>query len=74
MVLTEASQVAESGLQHRVVRLTPSTVTLLLSLEAVTEPYVESGGSFDWDAATDTLIRLLPDSTGVSIVAYHTSQ
>src|SRR5680860_392014 len=28
-VLTEASQVAESGLQHRVVRLAPSTVTLL---------------------------------------------
>lgn len=72
--LTEASQVAESGLKHRVVRLTPSTVTLLLSLEAVTEPYVEPSGSFEWGAATDTLVRLLPDRAGVSVVTYDTSQ
>ncbi|HHN73673.1 MAG TPA: hypothetical protein ENK10_00430 [Acidobacteria bacterium] len=74
VVVTERSSVPAGGLLHRVLRLTPSSVTLLLSLEAVTEPYVESGGSFAWDAATDRLIRLLPDRDGASIVSYDTSR
>ena len=71
LVVTHTSEATSSGLVHRLIRLTPTGTSILASFEAVTTPYIEIGGTFEWDRQSQRLIRFLPDELGVSIVAYN---